>query len=108
MGTGWLAPAFLQAGLVWNGTGKGSKWVEITSAGVGKAEPLTGNALVEGNRALVADLIHAVETDAQPKANVYDGRAAVEMVLACYAASNKNGPVPLPLADRARHPLQES
>jgi predicted dehydrogenase len=107
MGTGWLAPAFLRDGPVWNGTAKAAKWVEITSAGAGKSEPLTGNALVEGNRALVADLIRAVEADAQPKASVYDGRAAVEMVLACYASSIKNAPVTFPLADRERHPLQE-
>jgi predicted dehydrogenase len=106
MGTGWLAPAFLRDGPVWNGTAQGAKWVEITSAGPGKPEPLAGNALVEGNRALVADLIHAVETDTQPRAGVYDGRAAVEMVLACYASSLKNGPVSFPLADRAKHPLE--
>lgn len=106
LGTGWLAPAFLRDGPVWNGTAQGAKWVEVTSAGAGKPEPLTGNALVEGNRALVADLIHAVEADAQPKASVYDGRAAVEMVLACYASSIKNAPVTFPLTDRARHPLQ--
>lgn len=106
LGTGWAAPAQLMEGPVWNGTAKGSKWVEITSAGLGKPEPLKVDPLVEGNRALVADLIHAVETDTQPKASVYDGRAATEMILACYASSLKNAPVTFPLADRSKHPLE--
>ena len=108
LGTGWSAPAFLLNNPVWSGAGKGSKWVEITSAGLGKPETRGGNPLVEGNRAVVADLIHAVETDSQPIASVYDGRAAVEMVLACYASNSKNMPVTFPLRDRSRHPLEQS
>jgi predicted dehydrogenase len=110
LGTGWFAPAFLLNGPIWNGTAKGAKWIEITSAGAGKPEPATDKTSgvgEPGNRALVADLIHAVETDTQPKSGVYDGRAAVEMILACYASSIKNAPVMFPLANRARHPLQE-
>src|SRR4051794_15632370 len=105
LGTGWLPPARLLADPAWSGaTGPG--WVEITSAGVGKAETLTANDLIEANRRIVADLIRAVEADAQPRASVYDGRAAVEMVLACYASRSRGGPVTIPLADRARHPLE--
>ena len=64
------------------------------------------DSLVEGNRTIVADWIHAVEADTQPKVNASDGRAAVEMILACYAAHARGALVPLPLADRARHPLE--
>ena len=66
--------------------------------------PPVPNDLVAGNRAIVADLIHAVETDAQPRTHVRASRTAVEMVLACYASHKLNGPVPLPLVERTRHP----
>ena len=37
---------------------------------------------------------------------MYDGRAAVEMILACYASHARGAPVTLPLAERSRHPLE--
>jgi predicted dehydrogenase len=104
--TGGRPPAFLQADPSWTGQEAGARWVEITSAGPDKPETVPQDSLVEGNRTIVADLIGAVEADTQPKVNAYDGRAAVEMVLACYAAHARGAPVPLPLADRARHPLE--
>ena len=106
LGTGWVPPAFLLADPTWSGAEKGTKWVEITSAGVGKAETLGGNSLPEANRHIVADLIQAVENDIQPRASVYDGRASIEMILACYASQLRNGPVELPLTERSRHPLE--
>jgi predicted dehydrogenase len=105
LGTGWLPPARILADPAWSGA-TGPDWTEITSAGVGKAETLAANDLTAANRRIVADLIRAVETDSQPLASARDGRAAVEMVLACYASQARGGPVTLPLADRARHPLE--
>lgn len=105
LGTGWLPPAHLLADPAWSGI-SGAKWAEITSAGIGKSETIASNDLVAANRQIVQDLIRAIETDTQPKASVYDGRAAIEMVLACYAAQMRGGPVTLPLADRSRHPLE--
>jgi predicted dehydrogenase len=106
MGTGWIPPAFLLADPSWSGASGDAKWAEIASDGVGKAETLGRNDLVEANRRIVADLIRAVEADTQPKSSVYDGRAAIEMVLSCYASHVRGGPVSLPLSDRARHPLE--
>ena len=63
------------------------------------------NGLAEANRVIVTDLIRAVETDAQPRASVYDGRAAIEMILGCYASHVRGGLVELPLAERSHHPL---
>lgn len=105
LGTGWRPPAFLLADPAWSGI-SGTKWAEITSAGIGKDETIAANDLVAANRHIVADLIRAIETDAQPKASVYDGRAAIEMVLACYASQVSGRPVALPLAERSRHPLE--
>jgi hypothetical protein len=40
----------------------------------------------------------------QPKGSMYDGRAALEMILAVYESHRLNSPVELPLKSR-RHPL---
>jgi predicted dehydrogenase len=104
--TGWMPPAFLLRDPTWRRIANGLNWVEITSAGPGKPETLSGNSLGEANKVIVADLIRAVETDTQPRASVYDGRAATEMILACYASHVRGALVTLPLAERSRHPLE--
>ena len=48
-------------------------WTPITGAGEGRPGPSAANDLVAGNRAIVADLIHAVETDTQPRTDVAVG-----------------------------------
>jgi predicted dehydrogenase len=106
LGTGWRPPAAWLADPTWSGASGGARWVEITSAGAGKPETLARNDLVEANRAIVDDLIRAVEADTQPRVSVYDGRASVEMILACYASHARRGLVTLPPAERARHPLE--
>ena len=50
------------------------------------------------------DLIRAIETDTQPKGSMYDGRAALEMILAIYESHRLNARVELPLKNR-KHPL---
>ena len=50
------------------------------------------------------DLIRAIETDTQPQGSMYDGRAALEMILAVYESHRLNAPVELPLQNR-KHPL---
>jgi predicted dehydrogenase len=104
MGTGWMPPASLLADPTWAATGPAA-WSPITGAGGSGPEPAGGDDLAAGNRAIVADLIRAVETDTPPRADARAGRAAVEMVLACYAAHGRGGAVALPLADRVAHPL---
>lgn len=106
LGTGWLPGARLLADPFWNGISPGAKWVEITSTGVGKPEIQSSSGLAEANRVIVSDLIRAVEADTQPLVSVYDGRAAIEMILGCYASHARRGLVPLPLAERSRHPLE--
>jgi predicted dehydrogenase len=104
--TGWLPPASLLAEPSWVETAKGPHRVEITSAGPGKPEPLSDTGMDPANKRIVADLIHAVETDSQPKASVYDARASLEMLLACHASQVHGGPVAFPLVDRDTHPLE--
>ena len=79
-------------------------WQEITSAGVGKAEPLDAKALDNGNIIIVNDLIEAIEKDRPPLDSLHDGRAALEMILAVYESYRLERPVELPLKNR-KHPL---
>jgi hypothetical protein len=58
-----------------------------------------------GNRLIALDLIRAIETDRRPQGSMYDGRSALEMILAIYESHRQNAPVPLPLANR-KHPLR--
>jgi len=79
-------------------------WKKITSAGIDRPETLTGPNLHMGNCLIARDLIHSIENNTQPKGNMYDGRAALEMILAVYESHRLNKPVELPLKNR-RHPL---
>ncbi|MBP7053552.1 MAG: Gfo/Idh/MocA family oxidoreductase [Phycisphaerae bacterium] len=79
-------------------------WIRISSEGIGKAESLNDPGQAYGNHLIALDLIHAIETDTQPKCNMYDARAALEMILAVYESHRLNAPVRLPLENR-KHPL---
>ena len=81
-----------------------AKWRQISSAGIDKRETQTDVGQSFGNHLIALDLIRAIETDTQPKGNVYDGRAALEMILAVYESHRLNAPATLPLKNR-RHPL---
>lgn len=104
MGTGWMPPAFLLLDHAWAATGP-LAWSPISAAGPGQPGPVGANDLAVGNRAIVADLIHAVETDTQSRTHARSGRTAIEMVLACYASHGRGGMVAWPLTDRDAHPL---
>jgi predicted dehydrogenase len=102
--TGNLPPVYFLDDPSWM-PGKSKKaWQEVTSAGVGKPEPLADGGLGQGNVWIAKDLIAAIEEDRQPLGGMYDGRAALEMILAVYESHRRNGPVDLPLTNR-QHPL---
>lgn len=104
MGFGWLPEAYLVRDPRWYAVPERSSWERITSAGVGRPEPLEDGGLNAGNRQIVADLIAAVEADRPPLVSGADGRASIEMILATYASQRAGAPVALPLANRT-HPL---
>src|SRR5262249_43048433 len=106
LGFGWLPGNFLLADAAWTDSSSKARWVPITSAGLDKPEPLSDGGMDAANRLIVADLIHAVEADSQPRASVYDGRGALEMLLACQASNAQGKLVALPLTERIRHPLE--
>ena len=81
-----------------------AQWKRISSGGIDRPETLKDPHHHYGNRLIALDLIRAIETDTQPKGSMYDGRAALEMILAVYESHRLNAPVRLPLRNR-KHPL---
>jgi predicted dehydrogenase len=102
--TGSLPAAYFLADPSWFPGRSKAVWQEITSAGLGKPEPLQDGGLGMGNVWIAKDLIAAIEEDRQPLGGMYDGRAALEMILAVYEAHRLKTAVLLPLANR-QHPL---
>ncbi|MHC4178771.1 MAG: Gfo/Idh/MocA family protein [Planctomycetota bacterium] len=88
----------------WSPGRTGKKWLPVTSAGIGKPEPLPNDGLHGGNVRAVKDLIAAVEEDRQPVSNIYEARTATEMIVAVFESQRTGGPVNFPLANR-RNPL---
>jgi predicted dehydrogenase len=103
-GTGSLPPVWFLDDPSWYPGASKAAWQEVTSAGVGKPETLKAPGLGPGNVWIVKDLIEAIEKDRQPRGSMYDGRAALEMILAVYESHRQNAVVALPLKER-RHPL---
>jgi predicted dehydrogenase len=102
--TGGLPPVMLLEDPIWAPGRSQKPWVPITSAGIGKPEPLKDGGLHTGNVLIAQDLIQAIEQDRQPRGSAYDGRGALEMILATYESHRLNAPVELPLKNR-KHPL---
>jgi predicted dehydrogenase len=102
--TGSLPAAYFLDDPSWFPGRSKAQWQEITSNGVGKPETLKDGGLGQGNIWIVQDLIESIEKDRQPRGSMYDGRAALEMILAVYASHRAGGPVELPLKNR-QHPL---
>jgi predicted dehydrogenase len=102
--TGSLPPAYFCEDPSWFPGRSKAQWQEITSGGLGEPETLRGDNLGLGNAWIAEDLIKSIEEDRQPLGSVYDGRAALEMILATYESHRLGRTVDLPLASR-EHPL---
>jgi len=88
----------------WSPGRSGAAWQDVSSAGVGVAEPVMDEGLHGGNVAAVQDLIAAIRENRKTKSNVYDARGSLEMIMAVFESQRVGGPVTLPLANR-QHPL---
>jgi predicted dehydrogenase len=104
--TGSLPAVHFCGDPAWSPGRSKAPWLEITSGGLGQPETLKEEGLIRGNRWIVQDLFEAIEKDRQPLGSVYDGRGALEMILAVYESHRLNRPVELPLKNR-KHPLRE-
>lgn len=102
--TGSLPDAYFLGDPGWFPGRSRANWQPITSAGLGRPETIRDTSLVQGNVWIAQDLIESIERDHQPKGSIYDGRAALEMILATYESQRLGRPVDLPLRNR-RHPL---
>jgi len=105
MGIGYLPWVNLLADSSWSPGRTGKSWVPVSSAGVGKPEPLTDGGLLEANVLAVQDLIAAIEHNRQPEASVYEALQSVEMIAAVFESQRQGQPVSLPLKTR-RNPLE--
>ena len=102
--TGSLPAVYFLEDPSWSPGRSKAAWQEITSAGLGKPEPLKDGSALQGNIWIVKDLMEAIEQDRRPLGSMYDGRAALEMILAVYESHRRKGLVEFPLANR-KHPL---
>lgn len=102
--TGHLPAIFLLQDGTWSPGRSGKQWEPISSAGVGKPEPLADGGLAGGNVLAVMDLIAAVEEDRQPLASLDDARLATEMVVGVFESHRLGREVRFPLEVR-RNPL---
>jgi predicted dehydrogenase len=103
IGYGSHPPAYFLDDPSWFPGQSKARWQEITSAGLDRPELLQGGQ-ADGNAWIVRDLMDSIENDRQPLGNVYDGRAALEMILAVYESHRLQAPAELPLKNRG-HPL---
>jgi predicted dehydrogenase len=89
----------------WSPGRSGAQWQDVSSAGIGRPEPLAGVEYRARHLLAIRDLIAAIEQpERQPLCSVYDARAGMEMIVAAFESQRVGGPVKLPLSNR-RNPL---
>ena len=103
MTSGFLKTAYLLKDPSWSPGRSGAKWIPVSTNGIGKPEKTTGGSH-GGNLAAVHDLLESIEKDRQPISNIYDARAATEMIVSVFESQRIGGPVSFPLKNR-KNPL---
>ena len=98
--TGPVPDVHLLEDSAWSPGRTGSKWMSVSTNGVGKPETLKKDGLHQGNVWICEDLIQAIEEDRDPVGNVYEARGATEMIVAAFESHRQGGPVKLPLQNR--------
>ncbi len=104
MPSGYGRTAYLLRDSAWSPGQTGKKWIPITTGGVDQPKADIKVAHAGSNLATVHDLIESIEKDKQPLSNMYDARAATEMIVAVFESHRKNAPVQFPLQNR-KNPL---
>lgn len=100
MGTNYLPAVKYLADPSWSPGRTRREWQDVSSAGLGKPEPITDGTPHWGNVAAVKDLIASIEGDRQPIANIYEARAGLEMIAAVFESARLGKAVALPLENR--------
>ena len=102
--TGYLPSIHFLPDSSWCSGRTGKAWVPVSSAGVGKPEPLEDGGLLAGNVLALKDLIAAAEESRRPLSSLYDARTATEMIVAVFESQRVGGAVSFPLRNR-KNPL---
>jgi predicted dehydrogenase len=84
----------------WSPGKTGSKWQDVSSAGIGKPEPLTGPEYSARHTIAIRDFLEAIEQDRPPLGHVAAARDVTEMIAAVFESHRVGGPVDLPLKTR--------
>ena len=90
--------------MAWSPGRSGARWQDISSAGIGLPEPLSGRRYEARYLLMIEDLLAAIEQDRQPRSNVYDALGATEMIVAVFESHRLGRRVELPLVNR-QNPL---
>ena len=102
--TGYLPAVHFLPDPMWSPGRSGKSWQPVSSAGVGKPEPLTDEHHAGGNIAAGLDLLAAIQEDRQPECSIYEARVTVEMIAGVFESHRQRKPVELPLKNR-QNPL---
>ncbi len=102
--TGYLPSVKYLADPSWSPGQSGAKWQSVSSAGIGKSEPLVEGKDHPANRQVVLELLKAIRENRQPDGSIYDARAATEMIVAVFESHRLGKPAQMPLANR-KNPL---
>jgi len=94
--------AHLIPGNPWRKPVEPARWIEITSAGVGKPEPIADlKSVLSGHILPIRDLLGTLGTDRQPLCSIDEGAMTVEMICATFASHRAGGrTVEIPLLSR--------
>jgi predicted dehydrogenase len=85
----------------WSPGRSGASWQHVSSAGIGKPEPLKGPRYQARHTLGILDLLDAIESGREPSCGMHEGRGVVEMIAACFESHRIGAPVQLPLKSRA-------
>ena len=88
----------------WSPGRSGATWQHVSSAGIGKPEPLKGKRYTIRHYHAIIEFLAAIEEDRQPLGGVYTARAVTEMILAVFESHRTGKTVAMPLENRI-HPL---
>jgi len=88
---------------LWSPGSSGAKWAPLPDS-PSNADPSGLTGMEAANKRIVEELLRCAETGERATCGIHEARAALEMIMAVYAAHLRGARVALPLAER-RHPL---
>ena len=97
---GTLPPVRYLGDPAWSPGRTSSEWQDVSSAGIGVPEPLTGPEYRARHTLAIRDLLAAIENDRQPLGTTTAARDVTEMIVSVFASHFAGGPVRLPLPER--------